>query len=73
MPKLKRAKVLTRRPKPIATAEVPKLIESVEAGPLAIEVASVMPIKASVGPVEEPGPKETVEEQPKLLSCPTVT
>jgi hypothetical protein len=30
MPKPKRVKIPTRRPKPISTAEVPKLIESVE-------------------------------------------
>jgi hypothetical protein len=72
-PKAKRVKVLTHRPKPIGTAEVPKLIESAEDGPLATETAPVMPIEASAGSVEEPGPKKTTEEQPKLLSCPTVT
>jgi hypothetical protein len=40
---------------------VPKLIESAEVGTLATEIASVMPIEASAGPVEEPGPKKTVE------------
>jgi hypothetical protein len=71
-PKPKRAKVLTRRSKPIGTAEVPKLIQSVEASLLATKATSVMAIEASAGPVEEPGPKKT-GEQPKLLSCPIVT
>jgi hypothetical protein len=71
--KPKRAKVLTHRPKPIGMAQVPKLIESAEAGPLAIETSSIMPIKTSAGPVEEPGPKKTTDEQPKLPSCPNVT
>jgi hypothetical protein len=51
--KPKRAKVLTRRPKPIGMADVPKLIESAEAAPLATETAPAMPIEASTGPVKE--------------------
>jgi hypothetical protein len=31
-----------------------------------------MPVEVSVDPVEEPGTKKTTEEQPKLLSPPTV-
>jgi hypothetical protein len=66
-PKAKRAKVLTRRPKPIETAKVSKLIESVEAVPSATEIAPAMPIKTSVGPVKEPK-SEKVAEQPRVLS-----
>jgi hypothetical protein len=32
VPKAKRVKVLTHRPKPIGTVEVPKLIESAQTG-----------------------------------------
>jgi hypothetical protein len=52
---------------------VPKLIESVEAGSVATETAPVMPIEASAGSVEEPGPKKTTNDQLKLLSYLTVT
>ena len=51
-PKLKRAKVLTRRPKPIGTAEVLKLIESAEAAPSATKTAPVVSIEPSTGPVK---------------------
>jgi hypothetical protein len=71
-PKPKRAKVLTRRPKPIGTAEVPKLIESAEAAPSATEIAPAMTIEASTGPVKEPKSEKT-SEQPKVLSPPAVT
>jgi hypothetical protein len=49
----RRAKVLTRRLKPVGTAYVPKLIESAEAAPLATETAPAVPIEASVGPIKE--------------------
>jgi hypothetical protein len=45
---------------------VPKLIERIEAAPLAIETAPVMPIEASADPVKEPG-SEKATEQPKVL------
>jgi hypothetical protein len=63
---------LTRRPKPIGTVEVPKLIEGVEAAPSATETAPAMPIEASTGPVKEPESEKTAE-QPKALSPPAVT
>jgi hypothetical protein len=71
-PKPKRAKVLTCRPKPIGTDDVPKLIESAEAAPLPKETAPAMPIEASTGPVKEPE-LERAAEQPKVLSPPAVT
>jgi hypothetical protein len=49
-----------------------KFIENVESVPLATKIVPTMPAEASVDPVEEPGSKKT-EEQPKLLSPPTVT
>jgi hypothetical protein len=52
-PKPKRAKVLTRRPKPIGTVDVSKLIESAEAAPLPTETTPAMSIEASTGPVKE--------------------
>jgi hypothetical protein len=70
--KAKRAKVLTRRPKPIWTADVPKLIESSEAAPLPTETAPAMPIKASIGPIKEPESGKAAE-QPKVLSPLDVT
>jgi hypothetical protein len=51
-PKPKRVQVLTRRPKPIGTAVVLKLIESVEVVPLATESAPAMPAEASANLVE---------------------
>jgi hypothetical protein len=71
-PKPKRVKILTRRPKPIGTAEVPKLIESVEAAPLATETALAMSIEASADPVKDQESEKTTE-QPKVLSPPAVT
>jgi hypothetical protein len=53
-PKSKRAKVLTCRPRPIRTAEVPKLIESAEGAPSATETTPAMSIEASTSPVKEP-------------------
>ena len=46
-PKAKKVKVLTRRLKPIGTADVPKLTKRAEAAPLATETTPVMPIEAS--------------------------
>jgi hypothetical protein len=66
VPKAKRVKVLTCRPKPIGAVDVPKLIERAETTPLAIETAPVMPIEASVDPVKEPK-SEKVAEQPNVL------
>jgi hypothetical protein len=51
-PKARKVKVLTRRPKPIGTVEVSKLIERAEATPPATEMAPVMPIEASADPVK---------------------
>jgi hypothetical protein len=53
-PKPKRAKVLTRRPKPIGTVDVSKLIESAEAAPLPTKTTPAMSIEASAGSVKEP-------------------
>jgi hypothetical protein len=63
---------LTHRPKPVGTAEVPKLVESAEAAPSAIETAPAMLIEASTGPVKE-SESEKAAEQPKVLSPPAVT
>jgi hypothetical protein len=64
--------VLTCRPKPIGTIEVPKLIKSVEAAPSAMETAPTMSIEASTSPVKELKSEKTAE-QPKVLSPPAVT
>jgi hypothetical protein len=53
-PKPKKAKVLTRRPKPIGTVEVSKLIKSAEAVPSGTKSAPAMSTKASVNPIKEP-------------------
>jgi hypothetical protein len=71
-PKPKRANVLTRRPKPIGTTDVTKLIESAEASPLATKTAPALPIEASAGSVKEPRSEKTAE-QPKVLSPTAVT
>jgi hypothetical protein len=63
---------LTRRSKPIGTAEVPKLIESVESAPSATETVHVMSIEASTGPIIELESEKTVEH-PKVLSPLAVT
>jgi hypothetical protein len=65
-------KVLTRRSKPIGTADVPKLIECAEAVPLATKTAHVMPIEASAGRAKEPR-AEKAAEQPKVSSPASVT
>jgi hypothetical protein len=70
--KPKRAKVLTRRPKPIGRTEVPKLIESTEATPSAMETAPAMSVEASANLVKEPE-SEKIAEQPKVLSPLVVT
>jgi hypothetical protein len=62
---------LTHRPKPIGTAEVPKLIESVEGAPSATKIAPAMLIEAGTGPVKELE-SEKAAEQPKVLSPPAV-
>jgi hypothetical protein len=66
VPKAKKVKVLTRRPKPIRTADVPKLIERTEATPLAAETTPMMLIEASADPVKEPE-SERATEQLKVL------
>jgi hypothetical protein len=79
--KPKIAKVLTRRSKLHSlekTTVAPttwkvELVESAKVIPLAMETVPAMPVEVSVDPVKEPGPKKTVEEQPKLLSPPTMT
>jgi hypothetical protein len=71
-PKAKRVKVLTHRPKPIMTTNVPKLIESGEVAPLATETAPAMPIEASANPVKEPESEKAAEQQ-KVLSPAVVT
>jgi hypothetical protein len=68
--KTKKIKVLSRRPRRIETADVPKLIERVETTPLATKTAPVMPIEAIADPVREPESKkvaEKVPEQPKMM------
>jgi hypothetical protein len=71
-PKPKRAKVLTRRPKPIGTAEVPKLIESAEVTPSSKETTHAMSIEASTCWVKE-SESEKAAEQPKVLIPPVAT
>jgi hypothetical protein len=71
-PKPKRAKVLTRRPKPIGTTEVSKLIRSAEAAPLATKTTPAKSIESSNGPVKEPESEKTLE-QPKVVSPPAIT
>jgi hypothetical protein len=65
-PKMKKIKVLTRRPRCIETTDVPKLIERGGNYPLATETASAMPIEAIPDPAREPE-SEKVAEQPKML------
>jgi hypothetical protein len=81
-PKPKRAKVLTRRPKPhslerIATmfdTEKIDIAEHAEAIPLVPETIPVVTVEASVDPVEKTETtSSTAEEHPKLLSPPTMT
>ena len=60
----KKVKVLTRRPRHIETADVPKLIEG--AAPI-IEPGRSLPVEARTNVTEEPKLEETVE-QLKALS-----
>jgi hypothetical protein len=51
-----------------------KIVEHVEATPLAPEIIPVTSVEACVSPIEEPETKSlTAQEHPKLLSPPTVT
>jgi hypothetical protein len=59
--KAKKVKVLTRRPRRIETADVPKLIEGVETAPSATESGPVMPIKTCTDPTKEPKLDKAVE------------
>jgi hypothetical protein len=80
-PKPKRAKVPSHRPKlhslektvVAPTTEKVKFVESAKVIPLAMETVPAAPVEVSVDLVKESGPKKTTEEQPKLLSPPTVT
>jgi hypothetical protein len=68
--KPKKIKVLTRRPRRIETADVPKLIERVETTPLVRETIPAMPIKAIADPTRKPKLEkvaEKVPEQPKMM------
>jgi hypothetical protein len=80
--KPKRAKVLTRRPKPrslertgaVLDIERMEIAEHAEATPMASKIILAASVEASVGPVEEPETKSSMaKEHPKLLSPPTVT
>jgi hypothetical protein len=64
--KSKKIKVLTRRPRCIEPADVPKLIERAETTPLAREVVPAMSIEAIADLAREPEP-EKVPEQPKMM------
>jgi hypothetical protein len=64
--KANKVKVLTCRPKPIGTTDVPKLIERAKIAPVATETASAMPIGAIANPAKVPE-LEKVAEQPKML------
>jgi hypothetical protein len=79
--KLKRAKVLTRRPKlhslektvVVPTTEKVKFVESVGVMPLATKTTLAMLVEVCVNPVEESGTKKIAKEQSKLLSPPIAT
>jgi hypothetical protein len=68
-PKSKKVKVLTRRPKCIETAEVPKLIEGSAS---MSEPSRSVPVEARTEPAEEPK-LEKAAEQLKALSPPCIT
>jgi hypothetical protein len=70
--KAKKVKVLTRRPRRIKTANVPKLIEGVEIALSAIELGPIMPLKTHTDPGEE-SKSEKAAEQLKVLSLATTT
>jgi hypothetical protein len=62
--------VLTRRPRRIETADVPKLIQRVETAPLATETTPTMSIEAIADSAREPKSEkvaEKVAKQPKML------
>jgi hypothetical protein len=65
VPKTKKIKVLTRRPRHIETTDVPKLIERAETT-LATEIAPAMPFEAIADLFKEPVSVK-VAEQPKML------
>jgi hypothetical protein len=65
-------KVLTRRPRRIETADVPKLIEGVETAPSVVESGHVMPIETCTDLAKEPK-LEKAAEQLKVLSPATTT
>jgi hypothetical protein len=65
-------KVLTRRPRRIETADVPKLIKGAETAPSALELGHVMPIETCIDPAKEPK-SEKAAEQLKVLSPATTT
>jgi hypothetical protein len=69
VPKEKKVKVLTHRPRHIEMVEVPKLIERVEVAPSAPESSPAMSIEDSTDPVEEPKLEKAVD-QLKVLSPP---
>jgi hypothetical protein len=82
VPKPKRSKVLTRRPKAhslqriaaMLDTEKIEIVEQAEAIPLASETISVVTVEASVDLVEETEAKRSkAEEHPKLLTPPTTT
>jgi hypothetical protein len=66
-PKAKKMKALSRRPRRIETADVPKLVERVELIPSTPESGPAMPIEASTDLAEEPK-LEKVADQLKMLS-----
>jgi hypothetical protein len=68
--KSKKIKVLTRRPRRIETADVPKLSERVETTPLAIETIPVVPSEAIADLTRELEPEKVAEKvpaQPKMM------
>jgi hypothetical protein len=70
--KAKKVKVLTRRPRRIETADVPKLIEGAETAPSATESCPVVAIETRTNPTEKPK-SEKAAEQLKVLSPATTT
>jgi hypothetical protein len=82
VPKSKKVKVLTHRPRPHSikrTTAIPdtkriEIVEQTEALPMASETIPAATVEASAGPVEESEIKSSkVEEHSKLLSPPTTT
>jgi hypothetical protein len=64
--KSNKIKVLTRKPKCIEMADVPKLIERVETTPLARETVPTMSIEAIAVPAREPELEKVAEKVPEL-------